>query len=722
MTPRYASTEIAVVGLGLCTPLGLAARNTVAECEAGTVRFFRTPVMDQEGESIRASMLTLLDPVGSRTERMLPMAVTALLECLGGMAAAPLHRVRMVLALPEVDSKAPVDVDVLEKALREFAAPAVQWDSVPTLRLEEGRAGFFLALKSAVSLLKSGQASLALVGAVDSMCDVESLRRLAEEDKVLGPSNPDGVIPGEGAGFVLLAQVETARRLGLSVRAIIPVVALAKEPHPFRGDSPRSAVGLAEAFKSLRQHPGMNERRTDIVLSCQPNGYFWAWEFSMAYLRNASLMPEPLHVSLVSDSLGDVGAGAGVVQLGLALAHLKRCTRAGRSAPRALLYGCSDTGQVGACIIEGGSMSKVYVNGRSVVHKGDGRTNLCATPDVCKTPSPGGPVPVPYVNSARDGDLSKGTTKVSIEGNPVAVQSSCLSTSSGDEPGTAGGGLISSKTKGKLTWGSYSPDVKFEGKGVVRFLDVTQHNGNTFNSVFIQAGGTGWAYGDDASPLQECPRCEKPKRTHRIIETPETKATAQGLAAELMSLYDPVEDKNEVLKPPARRGRPRRPYMIGVLLCKCGKKKYAAMSGEGGMTRGFEKAAKKLGFSTCGPVDFSAVLDSSGRTESRLLSNPATGIPVDMPGYNKPGVCAAQKLIQQAQREGHRPAFMTEEYFDPQGSGRVKITYRRLNSKRIRKDAIVTHVFRNGDTVPSCDTCKKLVTPMLCGNKKHPCS
>jgi hypothetical protein len=111
-------------------------------------------------------------------------------------------------------------------------------------------------------------------------------------------------------------------------------------------------------------------------------------------------------------------------------------------------------------------------------------------------------VPIPYVNVARDGDLAKGSKSVSIEGNPVALKDSNLSTSSGDEPGTAGGGLISSKTKGKMTWASASIDVKFEGKGVVRFLEPTQHNGNTFNTTLIQQGGPNVAYGDD--PIDGC--------------------------------------------------------------------------------------------------------------------------------------------------------------------------------------------------------------------------
>lgn len=148
-------------------------------------------------------------------------------------------------------------------------------------------------------------------------------------------------------------------------------------------------------------------------------------------------------------------------------------------------------------------MSKVYANGRSVIHKGDGQINACPAPDVCKTPSPGGPMPVPYVNIARNGDLNQGSRSVSIEGNPIAIQSSNLSTSSGDEPGTAGGGLISSKIKGKMTWASCSIDVKIEGKGVVRFLDICLHNGNANNTGGQPAQGhVGQTLGSQTS---QCP-------------------------------------------------------------------------------------------------------------------------------------------------------------------------------------------------------------------------
>jgi hypothetical protein len=117
----------------------------------------------------------------------------------------------------------------------------------------------------------------------------------------------------------------------------------------------------------------------------------------------------------------------------------------------------------------------VGVNGMSVVHA-DSSGITSAFPDVCKTPSPGGPIPIPYPNIAQSSDTASGTTKVKCDGNPVCVEDSNFSTSTGDEAGSAGGGIVSNKTKGKAEFVNHSFDVKFEGKGVARAMDLMLHN------------------------------------------------------------------------------------------------------------------------------------------------------------------------------------------------------------------------------------------------------
>ena len=118
----------------------------------------------------------------------------------------------------------------------------------------------------------------------------------------------------------------------------------------------------------------------------------------------------------------------------------------------------------------------VGVNNLSVVHKSSSGISI-AFPDVCKTPAPPAPfVPIPYPNIAKSSDTAKGTKKVKCDGNPICTKDSNFSMSTGDEAGSAGGGMISSKIKGKAEFVNFSFDVKVEGKNVCRSFDLMLHN------------------------------------------------------------------------------------------------------------------------------------------------------------------------------------------------------------------------------------------------------
>lgn len=117
----------------------------------------------------------------------------------------------------------------------------------------------------------------------------------------------------------------------------------------------------------------------------------------------------------------------------------------------------------------------VGVNYLSVVHKSSNGLTI-AFPDVCKTPTPAGPVPIPYPNIAKSSDTSKGSKKVKCDGKPICLKDSNFSMSTGDEAGSAGGGVASNKIKGKAEFINFSFDVKVEGKNVARAFDMMLHN------------------------------------------------------------------------------------------------------------------------------------------------------------------------------------------------------------------------------------------------------
>jgi hypothetical protein len=115
-----------------------------------------------------------------------------------------------------------------------------------------------------------------------------------------------------------------------------------------------------------------------------------------------------------------------------------------------------------------------FSNTRGIAHKGSGGMST-VFPDVCKTPTPGGPVPIPYPNIGQAADTSKGPKTVLTDGKMPMVKEAQYSKSSGDEAGTAKG-LISSDQKGVCEFMMYSFDVKFEDKNVCRLGDPLFHN------------------------------------------------------------------------------------------------------------------------------------------------------------------------------------------------------------------------------------------------------
>lgn len=101
-------------------------------------------------------------------------------------------------------------------------------------------------------------------------------------------------------------------------------------------------------------------------------------------------------------------------------------------------------------------------------------------PDVCKTPSPAGPVPIPYPNIGNLAQAQKTSTKVKFDGKEAANLNTQMSQSQGDEAGTAGG-VVSSTNMQTVAFKKGSMKVKIEGQPAVYLTSTTGHNGSNAN-------------------------------------------------------------------------------------------------------------------------------------------------------------------------------------------------------------------------------------------------
>ncbi len=112
---------------------------------------------------------------------------------------------------------------------------------------------------------------------------------------------------------------------------------------------------------------------------------------------------------------------------------------------------------------------------------GGGQCMIPGPTDVCKTPTPGGPVPLPYPNIAQCSQMKSASGKVKFDGSKAGKKDSEIPMTSGDEPGTAGGGVKSNQFKGPMKYKKASGKVKIEGKGAVHVSSMTAHNGSNAN-------------------------------------------------------------------------------------------------------------------------------------------------------------------------------------------------------------------------------------------------
>ena len=166
--------------------------------------------------------------------------------------------------------------------------------------------------------------------------------------------------------------------------------------------------------------------------------------------------------------------------------------------------------------------NNTIANGQTVVHRDSGGV-VTTTPDVCLTPVGNATVPVPYVNVANSADTSNGSKTVTVDGNPIMLKGSFFSTSSGDEPGNAGG-LSSGVTKGKAKFVNYSFDVFVEGKPVCRRLDPMVSNlgssGNTPPAALMQPNAAAEGKNAEGYILALALQMEHPDTISRHVSQP----------------------------------------------------------------------------------------------------------------------------------------------------------------------------------------------------------
>jgi 3-oxoacyl-[acyl-carrier-protein] synthase I len=304
---------------------------------AGLSNFADTGLKTPFGTQVSAA--SLLDRDLPRIERLRALTGIGLVDLEELVSSAGLQNVPLMVGLPsDLDDD---ERSIVREELRRSAVVRPE-----TLWFPYGRASTFAAIDSAVRIIERGTHPVIAIGGIDSLCGPPTVHRLLQFGRVLGP-HTEGMIPGEGAVFVLLARSDLpAADAATAVR--VEAIAQHRSAVPFTQADRVSGDALATVFRAFRE--GGSARVDRVIAAHSGEGYFGR-SFAQAYLREIEAMPEPLEVDLIADCVGDVGAAAGT--LGLAFAAYRMVTGPRDEGGRAIVYSESDTGEIGAAIIDG---------------------------------------------------------------------------------------------------------------------------------------------------------------------------------------------------------------------------------------------------------------------------------------------------------------------------------------------------------------------------------
>jgi 3-oxoacyl-[acyl-carrier-protein] synthase-1 len=340
------ASNVVLVGFGAVTSIGLDAPMTGASVRCGITRMAEARDLrdDTRGEPLVLALVPVLErsmPLAGRMEALAAEAALQALEPWRRLAQSG----RSLPALPLLLSVPPPRPGFEGQSQIELARAlgrrlGVKVDTAHSRLVATGHPGGLAAAAQALLLLRDSRFPACLIGGVDSPRSTEYLHFLDANGRLKREGQPHGLIPGEGAGFLLLCTREFAARAGWTPLAELLRVSNTLEPGLWFQGEATQGQGLTDAFWQVLRGANGPALRADVTY-CDLNGEAWrSDEWVFAYLRTGKHHGEPLDLRHPADCWGDVGAASSALLLGLAAQELAQETEAGPET--ALVWAASD--------------------------------------------------------------------------------------------------------------------------------------------------------------------------------------------------------------------------------------------------------------------------------------------------------------------------------------------------------------------------------------------
>lgn len=332
-----------ILSCGGVTPIGLNALQTAAAFRARVAGFTYSMPLAPPLEPLRAARIPARASLKQTPgDWLVNIAARGLKDALQHpVANRPLG---LALALPEKARNHPALAgrsgnDLLQDL--EVAAGA----RFPVKFLAgEGGAGITEGIHAARSAFQRGNIEACVVGGIDSLVNDLDIARLRGAARMLEPDLPQGLIPGEGAAFLVVAP---AGRFRGALARLFGISSATETDHV---NGPRFSQGraLTTALRLAVEDGGIPESSLSFRVSTVNGERYAVWESMFSTTRFYRTRRDRLTTWYTASSLGELGAASGPIALVLAALAIAGGYAPG---PYAMCESASDTGLRGAVVL-----------------------------------------------------------------------------------------------------------------------------------------------------------------------------------------------------------------------------------------------------------------------------------------------------------------------------------------------------------------------------------
>ncbi|MDP9044239.1 MAG: hypothetical protein M3O01_05470 [Pseudomonadota bacterium] len=330
------------------TSVGESAAETALLLRAGLNNVAPSRFVDATGERVLFCAAPALPTDLGAAERLVALAAHALAGLCRtlGRDLPERHRFAplLLVALPERFAASAAGNELNDPGRRFLKSLSdVLPDELAGAEIEAfpfGRAAGALALGRA--LQRVGENRLVVWGGADTLHDWDVLQALEAADRLVTRENIDGVRPGEGAAFAVVARASGPGDVG------VLAVGLGREAVPVGSEHPSLAFGMTQALATaVAPLRGAGQRTNQWWLDLTHEAYA-TQALQNVIARFGDVLGVKTDLQMPLKELGDVGAAA----MPLLAVLGAEAWRLGHASDRtAVVTGCSDGGARGAFLL-----------------------------------------------------------------------------------------------------------------------------------------------------------------------------------------------------------------------------------------------------------------------------------------------------------------------------------------------------------------------------------